>query len=77
MSEPILTIHNRHSAVAGVPPAFSNEAGQFYLGYFENRHGQQRLFAFDRVTREAVLRGEDADWGRAHGRALLRLLVFP
>jgi hypothetical protein len=66
MSAPILTIYNRHRAAAGLPPALSNQAGERDLGYFENRHGEQWLFTFDRVTREAILRGGDADWARAH-----------
>ena len=37
-----------------------------YIGYFANRDGEQWLFAFHRATREAFLRGGDADWGRAH-----------
>jgi hypothetical protein len=65
-SAPILTIYNRNAPAAGIPPALSNEAGERYLGYFENRHGEQWLFTFDRVTREAILRGGDPDWTRAH-----------
>ena len=66
MSEPILTIYNRHPAACGVPPALSNASAELYIGYFANRHGEQWLFTFDRATREAILRGGDADWGRAH-----------
>jgi hypothetical protein len=48
------------------PPALSNASAELYVGYFANRHGDQWLFTFDRATRAAILRGGDADWGRAH-----------
>ena len=41
-------------------------AADLYVGYFENRDGEQWIFTFDRGTREATLRGGDVDWGRAH-----------
>lgn len=66
MSEPMLTIHNRHPAGGGIPPAFSTEAADLYIGYFENRHGEQWIFTFNRATREASLRGGDAGWAHAH-----------
>ncbi len=31
MSAPMLTIHNRHSAACGVPPAVSTEAADLYV----------------------------------------------
>jgi hypothetical protein len=62
----MLTIHNRHPAACGIPPAFSTEAADLYIGYFENRHGEQWIFTFNRATREASLRGGDAGWARAH-----------
>jgi hypothetical protein len=65
-TEPMLTIHNRHSAACGVPPAVSTEAADLYIGYFENRYGEQWIFMFDRATREARLRRRDAGWARAH-----------
>ncbi len=66
MSGPMLTIHNHHAAACGIPPAFSNEAADLYIGYFENRDGEQWIFSFDRGTHEATLRGGDVDWGRVH-----------
>jgi hypothetical protein len=63
---PILTIYNQHTAACGIPPAFSNEAADLYVGYFENRYGEQWIFTFNRATREAMLRGGDVDWGSAH-----------
>jgi len=66
VSEPMLTIHNRHPAACGIPPAFSTEAVDLYIGYFENRDGEQWIFTFDRGMRETTLRGGDVDWRRAH-----------
>ena len=66
MSEPMLTIHNRHSAACGIAPAVSTEAADLYIGYFENRSGEQWIFTFDRATREASLRGGEAGWDTAH-----------
>lgn len=66
MSEPILTIYNRHTPACGNPPALSNGSAELYVGDFANRHGDRWLFTFDRATRAAILRGGDADRGRAH-----------
>jgi len=66
VSEPMLTIHNRHAAACGVPPALSTEAAGFYIGYFEKRYGKQWIFTFVRATREAPLRGGDAGWDNEH-----------
>lgn len=66
MSEPILTVYNRHAAACGIPPALSNESAALYVGYFANRQGEQWLFTFDRATRTAILRGDDGGWERAH-----------
>jgi hypothetical protein len=59
MSEPMLTIHNRHSAACGIPPMFSTEAATLYIGYFENQHGEPWISTRNRATREACLRGGD------------------
>ena len=66
MSAPMLTIHNRHPAAGGIPPACSTEAADRYIGYFESRHGEQWIFTCDRATGEAHLRGGDAGWATAH-----------
>lgn len=61
-AEPILTIYNQHTAQCGTPPSLSKESPALYVGYFENRFGEQWIFTFDRTTREAHLRGGDVDW---------------
>jgi hypothetical protein len=55
----------RVSAVR-IPPAFSTEAADLYIGYFENRNGEPWIFTCHRAMREASLRGGDAGWARAH-----------
>ena len=60
MSAPMLTIHNRHSAACGIPPAFSAETADLHIGYFENRYGEPWIFTCHRAMREASLRGGDA-----------------
>ena len=48
------------------PARRSTEAADLYIGYFENRSGEQWIFTCDRATREANLRGGDAGWATAH-----------
>jgi hypothetical protein len=66
MEQTILTIYNRHTEACGPPPAVSNESPDVYVGYFENRYGDQWIFTYDRRTRTARLRGGDAHWAAKH-----------
>ncbi len=59
---PILTVYNQHTAACGTPPAFSNQSGDLYIGYFANRYGEQWIFTCDRATGAASLRGGDVNW---------------
>ena len=59
MSEPLLRIRNHHSAACGDPPIVSDEDPDIYIGYFENRYGEQWLFTCHRKTRKVELRGGD------------------
>jgi hypothetical protein len=65
-AEPILTIYNQHTAHCGIPPALTKASRAVYVGYFENRYGEQWIFTFERTSREACLRGGDVDWGTVH-----------
>lgn len=62
MSEPLLKICNHHSPTAGDPPIVDGEADHNYIGYFENRYGEQWIFTMDRKTGKAILRGGDVGW---------------
>lgn len=66
MSDPLLTIRNHHSAFCGDPPIITAEDSATYVGYFENRFGEQWLFTYNRKSGEAVLRGGDIGWNTAH-----------
>jgi hypothetical protein len=66
MEQAILTIYNRHTEACGPPPAVSNESPDVYVGYFENRYGEQWIFTYDRRTRTAILRGGDTHWAATH-----------
>jgi hypothetical protein len=58
----IFTAVNNHSSKCGEPPARRNDGAHQYCGYFENMHGEQWLFVYDKIQREGVLRGGDAGW---------------
>ena len=57
----ILQISNHHTADCGIPPQIEEQAGQ-YLGYFENQHGEQMIFIFDRRSGAGRLYAGDAGW---------------
>ncbi len=63
MSTPLLTIRNNHTPACGDPPIVDNSAN-CYVGYFENVHGEQWVFTYDRETREASLLGGDINWNK-------------
>lgn len=65
MSELILKIHNHHTPACGEPPMVEGEAGNCYIGYFENSFGEQWIFTFDRESGIATLRGGDVGWDRS------------
>ena len=62
MSEPLLKLRNHHLPASGDPPIVDGEAGNNYIGYFENPFGEQWIFTFDRETGTAILRGGDVGW---------------
>jgi hypothetical protein len=62
MSEPLLRISNQHIEECGVPPLFTNDDPDVYIGYFENSHGEQLVFTYDRNSKSAILRGGDFGW---------------
>lgn len=58
----IVQIFNRHTQHCGTPPHISNADEKLYVGYFENRHGEQFIFTFNRETKEGRLRAGDLEW---------------
>jgi hypothetical protein len=61
MPEPLLKISNHHSGSCGDPPIIADDKDT-YIGYFENEHGEQWVFTFNRKTKKAELRGGDIGW---------------
>ena len=49
-----------------MPPAFSYESGDLYIGYVANQNSEQWIFTLDRVTGAASLRGGDMNWKTVH-----------
>ena len=66
LDQPLLTIYNRHGAVSGEPPHLSSEDRSKYFGYFQNEHGEQWLFVYDRTDGTAILRGGDTGWKKVY-----------
>src|SRR5688572_19020512 len=66
MSEPLLRIRNKQVPGCGDPPIISSDDPNVYIGYFENPHGEQWIFTYDRKTRKAELRGGDSGWNNIH-----------
>jgi hypothetical protein len=62
MTSPFLQIWNTHANSAGQPPTITNEERRTYASYFENRHGNQWAFTYDRQKKSGELRGGDCHW---------------
>jgi hypothetical protein len=59
----VFAAHNNHDPRCGRPPGLRNTADRgLYYGYFENRHGEQFVFRFDRATGTGTVWGGDLDW---------------
>jgi hypothetical protein len=59
----VFAAHNNHDPRCGPPPRVRNTDNPgLYHGYFENRHGEQFVFTFDRVTRSGMVSGGDLGW---------------
>ncbi len=59
---PLFTVSNHHVPGCGQPPVLDGDAPGMYHSYFENRHGEQAIFVYNRDTKEAVLWCGDAGW---------------
>jgi hypothetical protein len=63
---PLFQVRNHHSATSGAPPHIDDLRPNQYLGYFENEHGEQAVFVYDRDSNQAVLYLGDAGWETQH-----------
>lgn len=61
-NEIIFQVRNNHSAASGNPPQIDANAKGRYQGYFENEHGEQAIFVYDRETKTGTLWMGDAGW---------------
>jgi hypothetical protein len=60
--KPIFRVSNHHAPACGQPPAVDGDDLSCYHGYFENAHGEQFVFVYDRTTRQGTLWCGDAGW---------------
>jgi hypothetical protein len=59
-------VRNHHAAECGRPPHIDELRANQYLGYFENEHGEQAVFVYDRDASQAILYMGDAGWQTPH-----------
>jgi len=62
MSKPLLRIRNHDATARGELPVVAGDDPAVYIGYFENSHGEQWIFTYNRATKAAELRGGDTGW---------------
>ena len=58
----LFSVSNHHTEKCGKPPAIDSDDPNTYHGYFENRYGEQFVFAYHRDTGEGTLYGGDLGW---------------
>lgn len=59
---PIFSVTNHHVEGCGKPPQIDDSTRGRYRGYFENEHGEQTIFVYDRAARTGTLYMGDAGW---------------
>jgi len=62
----IFRVTTHHADACGAPPAIDDSEPNHYLGYFENEHGEQAIFVYDRTRQAGTLSLGDAGWERPH-----------
>ena len=72
---PLLIIANKHARSSGVLTQLTNTTPSHYLGYFEDEHGDQWAFVYDRSSRHATLSGGDIKW--SHPLTITSLDTLP
>ncbi len=66
ITQPLFTVYNNHIPDSGSPPSINGNDPDKYIGYFQNMHGEQFLFIYDRVAREGIIRHGDAGWNNPY-----------
>jgi hypothetical protein len=64
--ETIFQVKNKHKVSAGKPPQIDGNVKGKYHGYFENEHGEQAIFVYDRETKSGVVWLGDAGWEKPY-----------
>ena len=62
----LFSVRNHHVVECGPAPHINDHSPSQYLGYFENQHGEQALFVYDRDSSQAVVYLGDAGWEAPH-----------
>lgn len=63
-TKPLLTLRSHHGPACGAQPVWQEQCPPGYVGYFENKHGEQFVFSYERATREGWLWSGEAQWQR-------------
>ena len=58
----LFSVPNHHFIGRGKPPKFNGDDPDSYYSYFENCHGEQLIFEFNRDSKQALLWHGDVDW---------------
>jgi len=73
----VFSVKNRHSAGAELLPAEARAGNGAYRAYYENKHGEQLIFIYDRDAGQAVLYHGDMDWEPQRVREESGVIMVP
>lgn len=76
MPEILFMVGNHHVESCGQLEATIEGDDGNYHSYFENQHGEQWVFTYNRKDDMVHIRGGDAGWGNVFGLQHLRACVF-
>ena len=62
----LFRVSNHHTPDCGDSPRIQGDDPNCYFGYFENEHGEQAVFVYDRRLNNAVLWLGDAGWAKPY-----------
>ncbi len=60
--EPLFNVSNHHRPSAGIPPNVDDKNPQHYVGHFQNEHGDQCIFVYERSLHQGWLQMGDTNW---------------
>ncbi len=62
----LFRVSNKHVPDSGTPPQFDGDTQNRYYGYFQNTFGEQLIFEYDHVSKQARLWHGDAGWDKPY-----------